>query len=333
MTVRALRNLSGSMADRRRQVDPVATATLPIAGLQLRHSGSQGMSDSQGERLDLTDPSGIDDEEEHLSNVHAPRRTVLAAGDRRGAGPGSCCPSAAGRRHGTTITAWPRPSPRPRHTAEVRGRRDDPQPLPRRRPRPGDRRDNAEELVDSRRRRSCATSSPTTSRPGPRASRTRSSNQKPDLVGLQEVALWQTARRSPGRRRRDHGQLRLPQLLLDRAQQGPGAATGSSSSSRSSTSKRPADDERSRRRRAAARRFANAEIVGRLTMRDVILARNGAGVHTWNEQGAQLQHPDRTADPRPAETDRPRLDVDRRQGSRQRPVPLRQHAPGVVPSR
>ncbi len=31
--------------------------------------------------------------------------------------------------------------------------------------------------------------------------------------------------------------------------------------------------------------FSNAELIGHLTMRDVILARNGAGVHTWNEQG------------------------------------------------
>ena len=99
------------------------------------------------------------------------------------------------------------------------GRRDDPQPLPRSRPRPGDRCQQSPGIHRRQRRDHARTSTPTTSRSGPRASPPRSRPKSPDLVGLQEVALWRTG--PPGLPRNkpadppesftsNDGQVRLP---------------------------------------------------------------------------------------------------------------------------
>ena len=108
--------------------------------------------------------------------------------------------------------------------------------------------------------------------------------KKPDLVGLQEVALWRT------------GPPSLEPLL---GTAGPTATTVrydylqpncstqlNKGKKRYRVGRRPARSSTSRRRptrtaspaTARTRLIANAEINGRLTMRDVILARLGAGV-------------------------------------------------------
>jgi Endonuclease/Exonuclease/phosphatase family len=109
--------------------------------------------------------------------------------------------------------------------------------------------------------------------------------EKPDLVGLQEVALWRTGPPSlaplqtgPSATtvRYDYLQLLLEQLNKGRTQyevvvtqnefdlEAPGDENGIAGDG------------------PAAQGIPDAEINGRLTMRDVILERRGAGVETWN---------------------------------------------------
>jgi endonuclease/exonuclease/phosphatase family metal-dependent hydrolase len=116
--------------------------------------------------------------------------------------------------------------------------------------------------------------------------------QKPDLVGLQEVALWRTGPPSlaplqtgPSATtvRYDYLQLLLDQLNKGKTQyevvvsqnefdlEAPGDENGV-----------PGDG-------PAAQGIPNAEINGRLTMRDVILARRGAGVETSNPQSGNFK--------------------------------------------
>jgi hypothetical protein len=117
--------------------------------------------------------------------------------------------------------------------------------------------------------------------------------EKPDLVGLQEVALWRTgppslapllgAGPSATTIRYDYLQLLLEQLNKGRTQyevvvaqnefdlEAPGDENGV-----------PGDG-------PAAQGIPNAEINGRLTMRDVILERRGSGVQTANPQAGNFK--------------------------------------------
>lgn len=110
--------------------------------------------------------------------------------------------------------------------------------------------------------------------------------EKPDLVGLQEVALWRTApvnfevlSKGPSATtvRYDYLQELLAELNAGKAQYEVVVVQNEFDL------EAPADEDGN----PATGPFG-ADINGRLTMRDVILARRGAGVQTWNAQGANF---------------------------------------------
>jgi endonuclease/exonuclease/phosphatase family metal-dependent hydrolase len=110
---------------------------------------------------------------------------------------------------------------------------------------------------------------------------------KPDLVGLQEVALWRTAPvnfevlttgPSATTVRYDY----LQELLAELNQGKPSYEVVVVQDEFDLEA--PADEDGN-----PATGPLGADINGRLTMRDVILARRGAGVQTWNEQGANFK--------------------------------------------
>lgn len=115
---------------------------------------------------------------------------------------------------------------------------------------------------------------------------------RPDLVGLQEVALWQTTPLSPAATPIAFDYL---DLLLDELNEGKGKDGKGKPQYRvvvvqpefdlespADFNKQPND--------GPLPGFSNAEMLGHLTMRDVILAREGAGVQTWNEAGDNFQN-------------------------------------------
>ena len=234
----------------------------------------------------------------------------------------------------TTATATAiRPRPSRRQRPRQGRRRDDPQPLPRRRPDAGDRRDNPGRIRRRQRPDPARSRPPTTSRPGPRAWPTRSSTRSPTWSACRR---WRSGAPRRSTRRPDRADATtvrydyLPELLAElnkgrtalRSRRRPGRVRPRGAGRR----------ERGARRRPAAR-LPDAEINGRLTMRDVILARRGAGVQTWNAAGRQLRHPARTCrssgQPLPIKRGWTATDAKVR-GSHA--VPLRQHPPGGVPA-
>jgi endonuclease/exonuclease/phosphatase family metal-dependent hydrolase len=122
--------------------------------------------------------------------------------------------------------------------------------------------------------------------------------QKPDLVGLQEVALWRTAPPSlaplstgPSATtvRYDYLQELLAELNAGKGKGGQGKPQYEVVVVQNEFDLEAPADENNTAGDGPGGPLANAEINGRLTMRDVILARRGAGVHTWNEQGANFK--------------------------------------------
>jgi Endonuclease/Exonuclease/phosphatase family len=114
---------------------------------------------------------------------------------------------------------------------------------------------------------------------------------KPDLVGLQEVALWQTTPLSPAATPVNYDYL---DLLLDELNGGKGKNGKGKPQYHVVVVQKEFDlespaDFNGQPGDGPIPGFANAEELGHLTMRDVILARNGAGVQTWNEEGDNFE--------------------------------------------
>ena len=211
-------------------------------------------------------------------------------------------------------TTQPTQAPRCRRSSVMT-----PQPLPRRGPRP--RRSSAPELPSSwiaRRARSSTRSTRTSSRSGPRASRRRSSAAKPDLVGLQEAALWRTApcdvADHPAAPRTTDRACTTSSTAPARTSSNGAPTTGSSSRSPSSTS-------RSRRTPTATTPPApvGCDINGRLTMRDAILARQ-ARREDAEPKRRPFQHPAPASEPGgvPVDVTRGWTSVDARVGGSRR---------------
>jgi endonuclease/exonuclease/phosphatase family metal-dependent hydrolase len=109
-------------------------------------------------------------------------------------------------------------------------------------------------------------------------------SEKPDLVGLQEVAYWHTTPITPAGKEITIDYL---ELLLNQLNKGPDRYEVVVVQNEFGT-ETPADlngvagD-------GPGGELANAEVLGKLLMRDVILARTSGGVHTWNASGGNFQ--------------------------------------------
>jgi endonuclease/exonuclease/phosphatase family metal-dependent hydrolase len=118
--------------------------------------------------------------------------------------------------------------------------------------------------------------------------------QRPDLVGLQEVALWRTAPPSvaplltgpsAATVRYDY----LAELLAELNGHLFGPHYEVVVVQNEFDLEAPADENGIPGDGPAAQGIPNAEINGRLTMRDVILAKKGPFVHTWNAQSGNFK--------------------------------------------
>ncbi len=117
--------------------------------------------------------------------------------------------------------------------------------------------------------------------------------KKPDLVGLQEVALWRTGEPSlapvlSGVPTATTVRYDYLQLLLDQLNKGPDRYEVVVTQNEFDL-EAPGDENGVAGDGPAAQGIPNAEINGRLTMRDVILARIGSGVQTENPQSGNFK--------------------------------------------
>ena len=118
-------------------------------------------------------------------------------------------------------------------------------------------------------------------------------DQKPDLVGLQEVALWRTAPPSvaPLLTGPSATTVRydfLDELLDELNGHFFGPKYDVVVVQQEFDLEAPADENSKPGDGPAAQGIPNAEINGRLTMRDVILAKRGPFVHTWNAESGNF---------------------------------------------
>ena len=115
----------------------------------------------------------------------------------------------------------------------------------------------------------------------------------PDLVGLQEVALWRTAPPSvaPLQTGPSATEVRydyLQELLSDLNAGHAAPHYEPVVVQKEFDFEAPADENGIAGDGPAAQGIPNAEINGRLTMRDVILAKTSSGVHTWDAQSGNF---------------------------------------------
>jgi endonuclease/exonuclease/phosphatase family metal-dependent hydrolase len=110
---------------------------------------------------------------------------------------------------------------------------------------------------------------------------------KPDLVGLQEVAHWQATPITPAGTPLTLDYLGL---LLAELNEGKGKRYKVVVVQNEFGTTVPADVNGIENDGPPVPELEDAEVEGSLQMRDVILARNGAGVHTWNESGGNFEN-------------------------------------------
>jgi endonuclease/exonuclease/phosphatase family metal-dependent hydrolase len=115
--------------------------------------------------------------------------------------------------------------------------------------------------------------------------------QKPDLVGLQEVALWQTTPITPAGTALtlDYLDLLLAELNQGKGKDGKGRPQYKVAVVQNEFDLEAPADANGIAGDGPGGELANAEVMGHLTMRDVILVRHGAGIQTSNEQGGNFQ--------------------------------------------
>ncbi len=114
---------------------------------------------------------------------------------------------------------------------------------------------------------------------------------RPDLVGLQEVALWQTTPITPAGSALtlDYLNLLLAELNRGRGENGEGRPRYTVAVAQREFDLEAPADANGIENDGPGGPLADAEVMGHLTMRDVILVRHGAGIQTWNPQGANFQ--------------------------------------------
>lgn len=110
--------------------------------------------------------------------------------------------------------------------------------------------------------------------------------QRPDLVGLQEVALWQTTPITPAGTALTLDYL---DLLLSELNEGKGKPQYKVAVIQQEFDLEAPADANGIAGDGPGGELANAEVLGHLTMRDVILVRHGAGIQTSNEQGGNFK--------------------------------------------
>ena len=108
---------------------------------------------------------------------------------------------------------------------------------------------------------------------------------QPDLVGLQEVAYWHTTPITPAG---EEITIDYLQLLLNELNKGPGPDRYEVVVVQPEFGTETPADFNGVAGDGPGGELADAEVLGKLLMRDVILARTGAGVHTWNASGGNF---------------------------------------------